>query len=85
MVSATPGRHTSKARTLYDGLAAARAAVASPIPEPISTTSGAEGSSKKLRTSKSGSSTDSSGTHQLSRCRSQAPACRSVSRPPRRA
>ena len=40
-VSATPGRQTSNARTSWSGRAAASATVDSPMPEPISTISGA--------------------------------------------
>ena len=39
--SAMPGSHTSRARTLWSGRAAARTAVASPMPDPISRISGA--------------------------------------------
>ena len=40
-VSATPGRHTSNATTSWSGRAAASSTVDSPMPEPISTISGA--------------------------------------------
>jgi hypothetical protein len=61
--SATPGSHTSSARTLYAGRAAASTAVDSPMPEPISTISGASRPNQR-RHSNPGSSTASSGiTH----------------------
>ena len=72
-VSATPGRHTSKASTSYAGRAAASAAVASPTPEPISTISGASRPNQSA-SENPGSSTASSGITQRSWCAAQAAA-----------
>ncbi len=82
-VSATPGRQTSKASTLWWGRCAARAAVASPIPEPISTTSGASRPNRSAQEN-CGVSTASSGTHHSPARRSQTSAWASERRLPRR-
>ncbi len=81
--SATPGRQTSNASTSYAGRAAARAAVASPMPEPISTMSGAS-RPNHVASEKSGSSTASSGITHPSWCASHAAAWLGVNRLPRR-
>ncbi len=83
-VSATPGRQTSKASTSYVGRAAASGTVASPTPDPISTTSGACRPNQDA-TSTSGSSTAASGTTYASAYCSQAACCRLENRLPRRA
>ena len=80
---ATPGRHTSKARTSYDGRAAAIAATDSPFPEPISTTSGASRPNHRAGTN-DGSSTALSGISHSSTWRSQAARWVGVSLLPRR-
>ncbi len=82
-VSATPGRHTSKASTSWSGRAAASAAVASPTPDPISTISGASRPNHDDQANP-GSSRASSGITQASWCASQAAAWRGVNRVPRR-
>ncbi len=83
-VSATPGRQTSKATTSTSGRVAARATVASPMPDPISTASGASRPNASAQ-EKPGPSTDSSGTTQASWCSVHARAWRSLKRLPRRA
>ena len=82
--SAMPGRQTSRASTSYAARAGARAAVASPMPEPISTTSGASRPNQS-RHRNPGSSTASSGITHLSWWASHASRCRGVNRLPRRA
>ena len=79
-----PGRQTSKASTSYDGRAGARAAVASPTPEPISTTIGASRPNQSDQR-KPGRSTASSGTTHRSWWASHASCWRGVNRLPRRA
>ena len=82
--SAMPGRQTSKASTSYDGRAGARAAVDSPIPEPISTIIGASRPNQS-RHAEPGWSTASSGTTQRSWWAAHASCWRGVKRLPRRA
>ena len=81
--SATPGRQTSRASTSCAGRAAARAAVASPTPEPISTTSGAS-RPKYVVNENPGWSTASSGITQRAECASHAAVWLGVNRLPRR-
>ncbi len=83
-LSATPGSQTSSERTLDEGRAAARAAVASPTPPPISTMSGASRPNQVVQPNP-GSSTASSGTTHRSAYSSQAACCFGVNRLPRRA
>ena len=80
---ATPGRHTSSATMSYAGRCAARAAVASPTPEPISTMIGASRPNTSAQLN-DGSSTASSGITQSRWWASQDSCCEGVNRPPRR-
>ena len=79
-----PGRQTSKASTSYDGRVGARAAVASPTPEPISTIIGASRPNQSDQR-KPGRSTASSGTTQGSWWAAHDSCWRGVNRLPRRA